>query len=109
LIVPREQQSEIRPIRPEARTRLLLGIAQGRTWLNELITGHVASTEAIAEREGLSQRSVRMTLTLAFVSPNLVKAAVEGRLSRGTGVTSFFDLPAEWRQQRSAMTIPSAR
>jgi site-specific DNA recombinase len=104
LIVPHENHNVgLRPMRPEARTRLLLGIAQGRAWLNELLLGNTTSAEALAEREGISERSVRMTLSLAFASPDLVKAAVEGRLARGTGVTSFFDLPAEWASQRSAV------
>jgi hypothetical protein len=78
-----------RPIRPEARAKLLLSIARARAWVDELMSGQVTSTHAIATREGLSERSVRMTLSLAFLAPDLVKAAVEGRLMRGTGVASF--------------------
>lgn len=92
-----------RPIRPEARTKLLLGIARARAWVDELMSGQVTSTHAIAIREGLSERSVRMTLSLAFLAPDLVKAAVEGRLMRGTGVTSFTDLPLDWAEQRGLL------
>jgi DNA invertase Pin-like site-specific DNA recombinase len=92
-----------RPIRPEARTRLLLGIARGRVWLDELVSGLVTSTHAIAAREGMSERSVRMTLSLAFLAPDLVKAAVEGRLTRGTGLTNLTDLPSDWAEQRKIL------
>jgi hypothetical protein len=39
----------------------------------------------IAAREGKSERSIRMTLSLAFIAPPLVVAAIEGRLPRGFG------------------------
>jgi hypothetical protein len=43
------------------------------------------------------QRSpVNMTISLAFLAPNLVKAAVEGRLPRGIGIERLRDPPTEW-------------
>jgi hypothetical protein len=40
-----------------------------------------------------------MTISMAFIAPGLVKAAVEGRLPRGIGVAAVRDLPAEWSLQ----------
>ena len=40
-----------------------------------------------------------MTISLAFLAPDLVKAAVEGRLPRGVGVERLRDAPAEWSRQ----------
>jgi site-specific DNA recombinase len=40
-----------------------------------------------------------MTISLALLAPNLVKAAVEGRLPRGIGIERLRDLPAEWSRQ----------
>ena len=40
-----------------------------------------------------------MTISLAFLAPNLVKAAIEGRLPHGMGVVRLSDLPAEWSKQ----------
>jgi site-specific DNA recombinase len=40
-----------------------------------------------------------MTISLAFLAPNLVKAAVEGRLPRGVGVERLRDPPTESRRQ----------
>jgi site-specific DNA recombinase len=40
-----------------------------------------------------------MTVSLAFLAPNLVKAAIEGRLPRGIGIERLRDLPTEWSQQ----------
>jgi hypothetical protein len=44
--------------------------------------------ESIASREDKSGRSIRMTLSLAFLAPEIVKAAVEGRLPRGFGLNA---------------------
>jgi hypothetical protein len=42
-----------------------------------------------------------MTISLAFLAPNLVKAAVEGRLPRGVGIERLRDPPTEWSSRRS--------
>ncbi len=38
-------------------------------------------------------RKVNMTISLAFLAPSLVKAAVEGRLPRGVNVSRLYDVP----------------
>jgi hypothetical protein len=88
-----------RPIRAERRTTLVRAIALGRRWLSEIVDGRISGPEAIAERESCSKRHVTMTLSLAFLSPDLVQAAVEGRLPRGAGLTSFTDPPLAWSHQ----------
>src|SRR5208337_5030237 len=52
-----------KPIRAEARTKLLAAIARARRWLEDLISGRAASIETIAVREGVSERSARMALS----------------------------------------------
>ena len=79
--------------------RLVGGIAQARAWLAELLSGAVTSTGALAEREGLSERSVRMTLNLAFLAPGLVRAASEGTLPRHAGLSALTDTPMDWSRQ----------
>jgi hypothetical protein len=37
-----------------------------------------------------------MTISLAFLAPDLVKAAIAGRLPHGMGVSRLADMPAEW-------------
>ena len=61
--------------------------------------------ESIATREKKTERSIRMTLSLAFLSPVLIKAAIEGRLSRGFGVKRLTDLPMGWSDQWSALGL----
>jgi hypothetical protein len=40
-----------------------------------------------------------MTVSMAFIAPDLVKAAIEGRLARGIGVAALREAPAEWSLQ----------
>jgi hypothetical protein len=96
-----------RPIRSETRATLVASIARGRRWLDELTSDATASAETIAAREGCSIRKVNMTISLAFLSPDLVKAAIEGRLPHGMGVARLTDLPAEWSRQHQMLGLPS--
>jgi site-specific DNA recombinase len=96
-----------RPIRSETRALLIASIARGRRWLNELIADPTANTESIATRDGCSVRKVNMTISLAFLGPDLVKAAIEGRLPHGMGVVRLADLPAEWSRQHQMLGLPA--
>ena len=97
-----------RPIRSETRALLVASIARGRRWLAELLADPNANAESIAKRERCSVRKVNMTISLAFVAPNLVKAAIAGRLPRGMGVVRLVDMPAEWSRQHQMLGLVSA-
>lgn len=60
--------------------------------------------QAIAKRERCSLRHVHM-MSLAFLAPALVKAAVEGRLPRGIGLEQLRELPAGWDRQFEALAL----
>src|SRR5713101_1694091 len=98
----------VRPIRSESRALLVVSIARGRRWLDELLTDATANAESIAKRERCSVRKVNMTISLAFLAPDLVKAAIAGRLPHGMGVARLADLPAEWSRQHQMLGLPSA-
>jgi site-specific DNA recombinase len=97
---------DVRPIRAETRATLVAAIARGRHWLDEIVAGTVTSVEQIAARDKCSIRQVNMTISLAFLAPDLVKAAVEGRLPRSIGVTRLRDAPAEWSRQYAMLGLP---
>jgi hypothetical protein len=98
-------RKEVRPERPERRLRLASAIARGRRWLDEIISGSVTNAEQIALRERCSVRHVNMTISLAFLAPKLVRAAVEGRLPRGINIARLRDAPAEWSKQFEALGL----
>jgi site-specific DNA recombinase len=90
---------DVQPEQFERRARLVSAIAKGRQWLHDVVSGRVTTVQEICVREKCSVRQVNMTMSLAFLAPNLVKAAAEGRLPRGIGVERLRDPPAEWSQQ----------
>jgi site-specific DNA recombinase len=98
-------RNEIRPEKPERRLRLVSAIARGRRWLDEIISGSVTDAEQIALRERCSVRHVNMTISLAFLAPKLVRAALEGRLPRGINIERLRDAPAEWSRQFEALGL----
>ena len=80
-------RSDVRPEQFERRVRLVSAIARGRRWLNDVVSGRVTTVAELCAREQCSVRQVNMTVSLAFLAPDLVKAAVEGRLP-GVSVSS---------------------
>jgi site-specific DNA recombinase len=98
---------QARPIRSETRARLVASIARGRRWLDQLIADATASADRIAKRENCSARKINMTISLAFLAPDLVKAAIDGRLPHGMGVARLTDLPAEWSRQHQMLGLPA--
>src|ERR1700733_14005591 len=99
--------SAVRSVRSETRATLVAAIARGRHWLDELTTDPSVTTDSIAKREDCSVRKVNMTISLAFLAPDLVKAAIDGRLPHGMGVARLTDLPPEWSRQHELLHLPS--
>jgi site-specific DNA recombinase len=100
-------RSDVRPEQFERRARLVSAIARGRRWLDDVVSGRVATVAELCAREKCTVRQVNMTISLAFLAPNLVKAAVEGRLPRGIGVERLRDPPTEWSRQFEALGLNS--
>src|SRR5467141_3015306 len=69
-------KSEIRPTRIERRARLVSAIARGRRWLDEIVSGSVTDVQQIATRQRCSARQVNMTISLAFLAPEMANAAI---------------------------------
>jgi site-specific DNA recombinase len=98
-------RSDVQPEQFERRARLVSAIARGRRWLDDVVSGRVTTVTQLCAREKCSVRQVNMTISLAFLAPNLVKAAVEGRLPRGIGIERLRDPPAEWSRQFEALGL----
>jgi site-specific DNA recombinase len=95
----------IRPERAERRARLVCAIARGRRWLDEIVTGSITGAEHLAKRERFTVRQVNRTLSLAFLAPQLVKAAVQGRLPRGFNIERLRDLNSARSRQFEALGL----
>jgi site-specific DNA recombinase len=70
-------------------------------------TGSADNAEQIATREKCSVRQVNVTISLAYLSPTPVKAAIDGHLPRGIGIARLRDAPAEWSRQHAMLGLAS--
>jgi site-specific DNA recombinase len=85
---------------PETRDILLAAIAKARAWVADLISGRASSFAQIAAREGKVERHVRFLAPLAFVSPRIVSAIMDGTVPAHLTVTLLAKaLPYSWAEQ----------
>ena len=98
-------RENIRPDRMERRLRLISAIARGRRWLDEIMTGSITDAEQLAKRERCTVRQINLTLSLAFLAPPLVKAAVEDRLPRGINIERLRDPDPNWTSITVALFV----
>jgi hypothetical protein len=84
---------------------LIKAIARGRAWFEELATGRARSLQVLAKREGISRRYIRRLVGLAFLSPELVEAILQGRQSVDLTATRLteLDLPLDWIEQHELL------
>ena len=81
---------------------LIKAITRGRAWFDELATGRTRSLDELAKREAISRRYIRRLVNLAFLSPQLVEAILQGRQPVELTATRLteLDLPYDWAEQR---------
>ena len=93
-------------MKPESRNALLRAIAKARRWIEDLRLGRVESFAEIAEREALGERHIRLLTPLAFVSPRIVAAIVEGAAPTDLTVTGLAKaLPYSWAEQEQRVGL----
>ncbi len=103
IIVPTSTSGYVRPIEQAEQESLTRSIAQGQTWLKEIMSG--TAIRAIALREQRSERMIRMLLSLTFLDPLLIRAALHGTLPRGVSMRRLIDAPILWHDQWRAIGL----
>jgi hypothetical protein len=78
---------------------LLKAIARGCAWFEELATGRARSLQELAKRDGISRRYIRRLVGLAFLSPQLVEAILQGRQPVELTATR----PLDWTEQHKLL------
>ena len=88
------------PMKPGRRDALLLAIAKACQWMDDLVHGRAASFTMIAHREEKTERHIRLLASLAFVSPRIVSALLEGTAPADLTLTRLARaLPHSWAEQ----------
>jgi site-specific DNA recombinase len=84
----------------ETREALLAAVAKARGWIDEIRLGRSGSFAEIAKREVQGERRIRLLVPLAFLSPRIVAAIVDGTAPMDLTVTSLARaLPYSWAEQ----------
>jgi site-specific DNA recombinase len=82
---------------------LIKAIARGRAWFEELATGRARSLQELAKRDGITRRYIRRLVGLAFLSPQLVEAILQGRQPVELTATRLTELPLDWTEQHQLL------
>jgi site-specific DNA recombinase len=94
------------PIKPGRREALLIAIAKAREWMDDLAHGRVASFAAIARREAKVERHIRLLAPLAFLSPRIVSALLDGTAPASLTITALARaLPWSWAEQEGGLGL----
>jgi len=95
--------AKMKPQRVEA---LLNAMAKARRWVEDLRLGRANSFAEIAERESLGERHIRLLAPLAFVSPRIIAAIVEGTAPTDVTVSSLArSLQYSWAAQEQSIGL----
>jgi site-specific DNA recombinase len=94
------------PVKPGRREALLIAIAKARQWMDDLAHGRVASFAVIARREGKAERHIRLLAPLAFLSPRIVSALLDGSAPADLTLTKLARaLPWSWAEQERRVEV----
>jgi hypothetical protein len=101
-------QSSVPAYAPEtdsrARRTILLAITKARRWVDELKEGRGLAD--LAAQEGCTARHVRAMMPLAFVSPYLVRAILNGTMLAEATVTDLVqNFPLLWSEQERRFAL----
>lgn len=94
------------PLLPQHDPTLIKALAKGLYWQHLLDSGAVSSTAELAKREGLHKVTINEGLRLALLSPDIVRAALEGTLPRTVSLETLQRtmIPQDWHKQREVVS-----
>jgi hypothetical protein len=89
---------------------LIKAITRGRAWFEELASGRARSLHELAKRDRISRRYIRRLVNLAFLSPKLIEAVLQGRQPVELTATRLteIDLPLDWTEQHRLLASETA-
>ena len=86
---------------------MLIAIAKARKWIKDVERGQ--SFADIARQEGKAERHVRHLAPLAFVSPRIITAIIDGTVPAGlTAMALAKRMPYSWTEQEQPQRLDCA-
>jgi hypothetical protein len=87
--------------KPEPDWPLIKAVARSHRWMQQLISGEVASISQIAKAEKVTEYYISRTLRCASLAPDIVEAILQGRQPHDLNVQRIVkSLPLSWPDQR---------
>jgi hypothetical protein len=84
----------------------MIATPKARNWIAVRPHGRAASFAVIARREGKVERHIRLLAPLAFVSPRIVSALLDGTAPADLTLTKLARaLPYSWTEQERRIRI----
>jgi site-specific DNA recombinase len=81
-------------------------ITKARGWIDDIRVGAIGSFAEIAEREAQGERHIRLLAPLAFLSPRIIAAIVDGTAPADLTVTGLAKaLPYSWAEQEERVGL----
>jgi DNA invertase Pin-like site-specific DNA recombinase len=91
------------PMKPGSRETLLIAVAKARQWLKGIERGQTFAE--IADGQGKAERHIRHLVRLAFVSPRIIAAIIDGTAPSGlTATTLMAGLSLFWAEQQQRIS-----
>lgn len=90
----------------DTRATLLAAIARPKSWVKAVMDGSATSFAEIAKSEDLAEKYVRFLASLAFLSPRIIEAIVDGNIrARLTLDALTRGMPMAWSEQKLGLRI----
>jgi hypothetical protein len=87
---------------------LIKAIVRAHGWFDDLVSGRAQSANAIAKREGITDRYVSQLLPLAFLAPDIVEKILAGTQPVDLTAEKLIrriDLPLGWAEQKALLGV----
>jgi len=76
-------------------------VVRSRSWLDRILSGDAASQRDLSAKEGMDQRYVSRLLPLAFLSPEITEAILDGTQPQHWCLDTLLGkVPLDWQDQR---------
>jgi site-specific DNA recombinase len=97
--------SEMIPVRPRCDPVLMRALAKAHRWKASIMRGEIRSVDGLAKQLNKERRYVSNILRLAFLSPTLTKAILEGRQPPSLRLAHLLNssFPLSWSAQEAVL------
>jgi site-specific DNA recombinase len=92
--------------RSQEAPALLSALVKSRGWLEQILRGEPTSQRDLAAKEGYDERYVSRLLPLAFLSPEITEAVLDGTQHEHWSLDTLLgNVPLDWNEQRRLFSI----